>query len=90
MRENDKKIKHLSNFSGSNSIALITENKALLWTDSRYYIQAEKELSSDWQMMEMELNKDDLKTYIKKNMQEESVISFDYKNMSIGIYISTN
>ena len=37
----------LSNFSGSNATIIITQTKALLWTDSRYWIQAKDELSSN-------------------------------------------
>ena len=36
LAEKDKKIKYLSNFSGSNALALVTQDKAILWTDSRY------------------------------------------------------
>ena len=36
--ECDERIKFISGFSGSNGLALITENEAFLWTDGRYYI----------------------------------------------------
>lgn len=35
----DKKIKRVSGFSGSNAHAFISNEEALLWTDSRYFIQ---------------------------------------------------
>jgi Xaa-Pro aminopeptidase len=38
-------IAWLTGFSGSAAMALITESFAGLWTDSRYFIQAEKELA---------------------------------------------
>lgn len=34
-------------------LALITTNEALLWTDGRYFLQAEKELSDQWRLMRM-------------------------------------
>lgn len=34
--------------------ALVTEDKALMWTDGRYFLQAEKELSADWTLMKGE------------------------------------
>jgi Xaa-Pro aminopeptidase len=37
-------IKWLTGFSGSAGVAVITDAFAGLWTDSRYFIQAEKEL----------------------------------------------
>jgi Xaa-Pro aminopeptidase len=40
----------VSGFSGSCAFALITLTEALLWTDSRYFLQAEKELKEGWAM----------------------------------------
>lgn len=37
--------KWLTNFSGSAGTAVVTMDKAVLWTDSRYYLQAEKQIS---------------------------------------------
>ncbi len=37
-------IEAITGFTGSNATFVLTENDALLWTDSRYWIQAEKEL----------------------------------------------
>ncbi len=34
----------ISGFTGSAGTVVITHNKAILWTDGRYFIQAEKEL----------------------------------------------
>ena len=39
-------------FTGSAGIAVVTATSAVLWTDSRYYIQAEKQLDSKhWSLM---------------------------------------
>ena len=40
----DQFLTFLSGFTGSNAELLVTENEALLWTDSRYWEQAAKEL----------------------------------------------
>lgn len=32
-------------------LALITANEALLWTDGRYFLQAEHQLSNQWKLM---------------------------------------
>lgn len=32
-------------------LALITANEALLWTDGRYFLQAEQQLSNQWKLM---------------------------------------
>jgi len=34
-------------------LALITMHDARLWTDGRYFLQAEKELSDQWKLMRM-------------------------------------
>ncbi|CAB3408419.1 unnamed protein product [Caenorhabditis bovis] len=47
----DFRVRFLSGFSGSNAYVVVTDNKALLWTDGRYFEQAGKQLSSEWTMM---------------------------------------
>ena len=38
--------------TGSAGIAVVTKNKAALWTDSRYYLQAEMQLNKQfWTLM---------------------------------------
>jgi Xaa-Pro aminopeptidase len=41
LAEPDKRMPWLSNFNGSNGQMLVTMDKALLWTDGRYWIAAE-------------------------------------------------
>lgn len=44
----------ISGFTGSAGTVIITKERALLWTDGRYFIQAEKELKdSDYELMKM-------------------------------------
>ncbi|XP_051123417.1 aminopeptidase P2 [Andrographis paniculata] len=42
---------YISGFTGSAGTAVITKDKAALWTDGRYFLQAEKQLSSSWILM---------------------------------------
>lgn len=44
---------YLSGFTGSNGQIVVTADHALLWTDGRYFIQAEKELGEGWTMMKL-------------------------------------
>lgn len=77
----------MSCFSGSNATALITNDKALIWTDSRYYIQAEKELNKDhWSFMKLEDTKNNLTKYIKSNLPEFSTIAVNYEKISISAF----
>ncbi|CAL1407354.1 unnamed protein product [Linum trigynum] len=41
----------ISGFTGSAGIAVVTKEKAALWTDGRYFLQAEKQLNSSWILM---------------------------------------
>ena len=49
----DRRREWLSNFSGSAGTAVVTHTEARLWTDGRYFLQAEKELdaSAGWRLM---------------------------------------
>jgi len=49
--ERDKRRAFISNFSGSAGTAVVTANEALLWTDGRYFLQAEQELPEGWTLM---------------------------------------
>ncbi|XP_010935071.1 aminopeptidase P2 [Elaeis guineensis] len=42
---------YITGFTGSAGTAVITKEKAALWTDGRYFLQAEKQLSCDWKLM---------------------------------------
>ncbi|XP_057960476.1 aminopeptidase P2 [Malania oleifera] len=42
---------YISGFTGSAGTAVVTKDKAALWTDGRYFLQAEKQLSSSWVLM---------------------------------------
>ena len=53
----DERIAYISGFGGSNGLCVVTrgENeKALCWTDGRYYLQCENQLTEGWDMMKME------------------------------------
>ncbi|MDR2648456.1 MAG: aminopeptidase P family protein [Clostridiales bacterium] len=39
-------VKYMSNFTGSAGLVVVTMDQAGLWTDGRYYIQAERELAN--------------------------------------------
>lgn len=45
IQKHDQFVSFLSGFTGSNAQILVTETEAFLWTDSRYWEQAEGELS---------------------------------------------
>ncbi|CAG0898238.1 unnamed protein product, partial [Cyprideis torosa] len=47
-----KRREFITGFTGSAGTALVTASKALLWTDGRYFVQADKELDKEhWTLM---------------------------------------
>lgn len=42
---------YISGFTGSAGTAVVTRDKAALWTDGRYFLQAKKQLSPSWILM---------------------------------------
>ncbi|XP_023332504.1 xaa-Pro aminopeptidase 1 [Eurytemora carolleeae] len=40
----DERRRYLSGFTGSAGTAVVTQNQAFLWTDGRYYLQAQQEM----------------------------------------------
>jgi len=46
-----KRREFVSGFTGSAGTAVVTEDEALLWTDGRYFLQAEKQLDENWTLM---------------------------------------
>lgn len=71
----------ISGFTGSAGTVVITLNRALLWTDGRYFIQAEKELAgSEYELMRM--GRPGILTYtdwLKANLNNGDTIAFDGK-----------
>lgn len=41
----------ISNFDGGAGTAIITESEALLFTDARYFVQAQQQLDENWVLM---------------------------------------
>ena len=69
----------ISGFDGSAGTAIVTQEHAGLWTDSRYFIQAEKQLkSSDFELHKLEVpHTPEHLDWLKDNMKEGAVVGFD-------------
>eukprot|EP00732_Lithocolla_globosa_P003343 Lithocolla_globosa_v1_NODE_2639_length_1924_cov_24.632424.p1 type:complete len:601 gc:universal NODE_2639_length_1924_cov_24.632424:40-1842(+) len=44
----DRRREYLSGFTGSAGFAIVLHDRATLWTDSRYWLQAQEQLSDHW------------------------------------------
>lgn len=47
----EKRRGWISGFTGSAGTAVITTNNAALWTDGRYFLQADQQLDCNWILM---------------------------------------
>ena len=66
--EYNMRLKWLTNFSGSNGIALISK-KRFFFTDGRYTLQAEKELKKEFTIIDS--NKTSVLDFINKNLKKK-------------------
>lgn len=47
----DQRRAFISGFQGSAGTAIVTKDKALMWTDGRYYLQSSQEMDGNWSLM---------------------------------------
>nr|GEW79032.1 probable Xaa-Pro aminopeptidase P [Tanacetum cinerariifolium] len=73
----DKRRAFVSGFTGSAGLALVTKNEALLWTDGRYFLQAEQQLSDQWKLMRMGEDPA-VDSWISINLPQDSAIGIDF------------
>ncbi|MBR4982020.1 MAG: aminopeptidase P family protein [Lachnospiraceae bacterium] len=79
-----KEREFMSGFTGSNGNLLIESEKAGLWTDGRYFIQAEKELEgSEITLFRMaEEGVPTVTEYLEQNIQEGEILAFDGRTVA--------
>lgn len=77
---------HLSGFTGSAGTLLITEEEALLWTDGRYFLQAEAQLSgSGIRLMRSGMPEvPEIREYLKDNLSTGDTIGFDGRTVALS------
>ena len=76
----------ISGFTGSAGTVVITADKAGLWTDSRYFLQAAKELEgSGIELYKMGLPETPgLPAFILRNLQENETVGLDGQTYSVA------
>jgi len=76
----------ISGFSGSAGIAVITQVHAGLWTDSRYFLQAEEELKGSGMVLQKQgvAHAPEHISWLRDNLPEGSKVGFDGKLFSVG------
>ena len=81
---------YISGFTGSAGTLLVGLEESYLWTDGRYFIQAEKELSgSGIKLMKMNIpGYPSILEWIKDNVKEGDTLAFDGSTISTNEYKS--
>ncbi len=78
----------ISGFTGSAGTAVVTTDEAKLWTDSRYFLQADKELSnSEFELMKIaDDNYPTIEEYLDEVVSEFGKIAFNGNVFSVKEY----
>jgi Xaa-Pro aminopeptidase len=78
-------ITWLTGFTGSAATVIVTDSFAGLWTDSRYFIQAQRELwDSGFHFMKPALDgKSDYIFWLSENLLNDSTVGVDGKTLSV-------
>jgi hypothetical protein len=84
----DRRYAYISGFSGSNGIAVITRKRgAALWTNGRYFLQADIQLSCDWLLMRVgQPGVPHLMKWLIDVLPENSTIGADPKLVSNSVW----
>ncbi|XP_076650341.1 xaa-Pro aminopeptidase ApepP [Halictus rubicundus] len=85
LRERDKRVRFISGFTGSFGVSIVTPDKALLWTDGRYYTQALAEFDPPemWTLMrEGLLDTPTRAAWLVSNLPPKSTVGADSNLMS--------
>ncbi len=83
-----RSLRFISGFTGSAGTVLITPTVAYLWTDGRYFIQAEKQFKgSGFELMKLNTpGYPTLAEWIGENLEDESRIGFDGRTISVNVF----
>uniref|UniRef100_A0A3P8R831 Xaa-Pro aminopeptidase 1 n=2 Tax=Astatotilapia calliptera TaxID=8154 RepID=A0A3P8R831_ASTCA len=73
----DCRREFISGFDGSAGTAIVTEQHAAMWTDGRYFLQANQQMDNNWTLMKMGLK--------ETPSQEDWLISVLPENSKVGV-----
>ena len=85
-----RSLAYISGFDGSAGTGVVTATEALLWTDSRYFLQAEQQLDlSCWTIQRMALPETPtLEGWLALHLPPGSVVGIDGKLCSVAAFRS--
>ena len=76
----------ITGFTGSAGTAVVTKDRAGLWTDGRYFIQAEQELDPGMVTLfrSGQPGVDTIREFLKKELPQGGVIGFDGRTVGVN------
>ncbi|XP_008570614.1 PREDICTED: xaa-Pro aminopeptidase 2 [Galeopterus variegatus] len=83
----DERRAWISGFTGSAGTAVVTMEKAAVWTDSRYWIQAERQMDCNWELHK-EVGTTPIVTWLLTEIPTGERIGFDPFLLSIDTWKS--
>uniref|UniRef100_A0AAY5L7T7 X-prolyl aminopeptidase (aminopeptidase P) 2, membrane-bound n=1 Tax=Esox lucius TaxID=8010 RepID=A0AAY5L7T7_ESOLU len=87
--QRDARMAFMTGFTGSAGTAVVTQNKAVLWTDSRYWVQAERQMDCNWEL-KRDVSISSITAWLIQEVADSDGIAFDPFLFSIGKAYSRN
>uniref|UniRef100_A0A667HI68 X-prolyl aminopeptidase 2 n=1 Tax=Lynx canadensis TaxID=61383 RepID=A0A667HI68_LYNCA len=81
----DKRRAWMTGFTGSAGTAVVTMGKAGLWTDSRYWTQAERQMDCNWELHK-EVDTASIVVWLLTEVPAGKRVGFDPFLFSIGMF----
>lgn len=82
---------YVSGFTGSAGTAIVCLDKALLWTDGRYFLQAEKQLDENWTLMKDRMpGTPTEQEWLSNNLDKNGRVGIDPKTCSVKRFKTLN
>ncbi|XP_069550378.1 xaa-Pro aminopeptidase 2 [Brachyistius frenatus] len=72
----DARMAFMTAFTGSAGTAVVTQTKAALWTDSRYWVQAERQMDCNWEL-EKDVSVSSVAEWLISEVPPGGMIGFD-------------
>jgi len=76
----------VTGFTGSAGTAVITQQHAGMWTDSRYFIQAEKQLIKPFVLHKLKTRQPEYITWLTENLNQGQTVGIDANLFSVSEY----
>lgn len=77
----DELVRFISGFSGSAGVVIVTDKDAALWTDGRYFLQAEDQLDCNWILMKDGLDAPEKSDWLISKLKAGQSVGADGRRM---------